>query len=120
MWKTVAVIVAVAAFGWYGDFYCKQNGLALQDGIPHMFRSARNFLFSKQNRQQTVLTESVSAADFSKPQSSSGRPRFTCDGRIHCSQMTSCEEAMFFIKNCPGTKMDGDNDGIPCESQWCN
>lgn len=45
---------------------------------------------------------------------------FRCDGRTHCSQMTSCAEAEFFLRTCPGTKMDGDNDGIPCESQWCN
>jgi len=45
---------------------------------------------------------------------------FTCDGREYCSQMTSCEEAIFFIQNCPNTKMDGDHDGIPCERQWCN
>ena len=45
--------------------------------------------------------------------------QFRCDGRQYCSQMTSCAEAMFFIKNCPGTKMDGNNDGIPCEGQWC-
>lgn len=44
---------------------------------------------------------------------------FKCDGRTHCSQMTSCTEAKFFLKNCPGTKMDGDNDGTPCEQQWC-
>lgn len=44
---------------------------------------------------------------------------FRCDGRTHCSQMTSCAEATFFIRNCPGTKMDGDGDGIPCESQHC-
>ena len=44
---------------------------------------------------------------------------FQCDGRQHCSQMRSCEEATFFIRNCPNTKMDGDNDGVPCESQWC-
>jgi len=44
---------------------------------------------------------------------------FSCDGRKRCSQMTSCEEASFFIENCPGTEMDGDGDGIPCESQWC-
>ncbi|NJN48198.1 MAG: excalibur calcium-binding domain-containing protein [Candidatus Competibacteraceae bacterium] len=42
-----------------------------------------------------------------------------CDGRIHCSQMRSCEEATFFLRNCPNVKMDGDNDGIPCENQWC-
>jgi hypothetical protein len=45
---------------------------------------------------------------------------FQCDGRTHCSQMTSCAEAEYFLRNCPGTKMDGDHDGEPCEQQWCN
>jgi len=44
---------------------------------------------------------------------------YKCDGRTHCSHMTSCEEATFFLRNCPNTKMDGNNDGIPCEKQWC-
>lgn len=43
---------------------------------------------------------------------------FQCDGREHCSQMSSYEEALFFLKNCPNTKMDGDADGIPCEKQF--
>lgn len=42
-----------------------------------------------------------------------------CDGRTMCSQMTSCAEAKWFINNCPGTTMDGDHDGTPCEQQWC-
>lgn len=42
-----------------------------------------------------------------------------CDGRTRCSQMNSCAEAKHFLDNCPGTEMDGDADGIPCESQWC-
>lgn len=45
--------------------------------------------------------------------------KYRCDGRKHCSQMKSCDEAKFFLKNCPNTKMDGDNDGIPCENQFC-
>ncbi len=45
--------------------------------------------------------------------------RYSCQGKIHCSEMTSCEEAKFYQRNCPGTKMDGDGDGIPCERQWC-
>jgi hypothetical protein len=45
---------------------------------------------------------------------------FKCDGRIHCSQMTSCSEAQYFLGHCPGVKMDGDRNGIPCEKQWCN
>jgi hypothetical protein len=45
---------------------------------------------------------------------------FKCDGRTHCSQMTSCLEAKYFLSRCPGVKMDGDGDGIPCEEQLCN
>jgi len=42
-----------------------------------------------------------------------------CDGRERCPQMHSCEEATWFLNNCPNTKMDGDHDGVPCEDQWC-
>lgn len=45
---------------------------------------------------------------------------FQCSGKTHCSEMVSCEEAVYYLKNCPGTVMDGDNDGLPCEDQWCH
>lgn len=53
--------------------------------------------------------------------SSSGEPseHYRCEGKTYCSQMRSCSEAKFYINNCPNTKMDGDRDGVPCESQWC-
>jgi hypothetical protein len=44
---------------------------------------------------------------------------FNCDGRDRCSQMTSCQEATFFLENCPNQQTDGDSNGIPCERQWC-
>jgi hypothetical protein len=44
---------------------------------------------------------------------------FNCDGRTRCPQMRSCEEAEFYLRNCPNVRMDGDTDGIPCEDQWC-
>ena len=44
--------------------------------------------------------------------------QFKCDGRTHCTQMLSYEEAVFFLRNCPGTKMDGNGDGQPCEQQF--
>lgn len=49
-----------------------------------------------------------------------GSSAFQCDGRQHCSQMRSCDEAKYFLAHCPGVKMDGDSDGIPCEEQWCH
>jgi cold shock CspA family protein len=44
---------------------------------------------------------------------------YQCNGRTMCSQMSSCEEATWVLKNCPGTKMDGNGDGVPCEQQFC-
>jgi hypothetical protein len=43
---------------------------------------------------------------------------FQCQGKVYCSEMNSYEEALFYVRNCPGTKMDGDHDGEPCESQF--
>lgn len=46
-------------------------------------------------------------------------PEFQCQGKTRCPEMTSCAEAVFYLRNCPVTQMDGDGDGIPCESRWC-
>ena len=53
------------------------------------------------------------------PLAETSSSQFQCDGRTYCSQMTSCAEATWFINHCPGTQMDGNHDGIPCEQQWC-
>jgi hypothetical protein len=65
--------------------------------------------------QKNIMTPAPVVA---APQSVTTQPaqRFTCDGRQHCSQMNSRAEAEYFIRHCPNTKMDGDNDGIPCEN----
>lgn len=44
---------------------------------------------------------------------------YRCDGRTTCSQMSSCEEARYFLAHCPAVTMDGNHDGVPCERQWC-
>lgn len=66
---------------------------------------------------ETNKTERYVSPYANMPSSSSNG--FTCDGRQHCSQMRSCEEAEYFLNNCPNVKMDGDQDGEPCEDQWC-
>jgi cold shock CspA family protein len=73
---------------------------------------------SRQSRMQLSAQPAATTADL--PTRSSPTSAFVCDGRTHCSQMTSCAEATWFINHCPGTQMDGNNDGVPCESQWCN
>lgn len=74
-------------------------------GYNHFFKHK-----SSVQRSETISSDSL-------PTSAS--EQFRCDGRTHCSQMHSCAEAKYFIQHCPNTKMDGNNDGIPCERQWC-
>ncbi len=89
--KKLLLIGVVMVLGWYGnDWYTRHQG-----------------------------ESALGVMAWSPPAKSSTRS-FRCDGRTHCSHMTSCAEATYFINHCPGTKMDGDGDGVPCERQWCN
>ncbi|HJS14930.1 MAG TPA: excalibur calcium-binding domain-containing protein [Rheinheimera sp.] len=47
-------------------------------------------------------------------------PQFQCEGKQHCSEMSSCEEAEFYLEQCPNVLIDGDRDGIPCERTHCS
>ncbi len=39
-----------------------------------------------------------------------------CGTKTTCSEMDSCEEATCYLIQCGLTRLDRDNDGIPCES----
>jgi len=74
--------------------------------------------FSKKN---TVAEPSIQISNPTPTQVEKYIPSkttYVCDGRQHFSKMGSYEEAKYFIEHCPDTKMDGDNDGIPCERQF--
>lgn len=72
--------------------------------------------FSRRTVPVASVPTTVLPAAVAEPESASP---FRCDGRQYCSQMTSCAEARYFLKHCPGVEMDGNNDGEPCEQQWC-
>ena len=68
----------------------------------------------------SLPTPTLNLEDFTTPSAEfKHKTQYRCESKQHCSQMRSCEEAEFYIANCPNTKMDGDGDGIPCERQWC-
>lgn len=97
-----------------------------KQSVPHSEPAPPVILIGE--KPKTVTEESLlskigkalTSSDSSGSESANNKARYRCDGRTHCSQMTSCNEAMFFLNNCPGVKMDGNNDGVPCERQWCN
>jgi len=39
-----------------------------------------------------------------------------CGTRTYCGEMAGCEEARFYFEKCGVQSLDGDSDGIPCES----
>ena len=81
--------------------------------------SNKNNLSSVRSNNQTPVITNADLATFDKQYPKIVIPKstqnFTCDGRQYCTEMRSREEAVFFINNCPNTKMDGDGDGKPCE-----
>ena len=91
--KNLIVLALLAGLAWFG--YNKYQTQLAAHASPSPVKA------------QVVASDGVAAASFK------------CDGRTHCSQMTSCAEATYFIQHCPNTKMDGNNDGVPCERQWC-
>lgn len=51
------------------------------------------------------------------PQLSSRTTSFSCGSKRYCRQMNSCAEASYFLSRCGVSSLDGDGDGIPCESR---
>ena len=97
------IIITVIIFGIIGYF---------------VYGFIQDFLHRNELTNQPVIQETLKIAN---TQAVSSNPNhFQCDGRTHCSQMRSLEEARWFVSNCPNTQMDGNNDGEPCEndSRW--
>ncbi len=112
----VIVVLLLAGFGMYGYKHYEARASQMRGAVMESVgdESPASAGYNKPvARPQTPIKPLISAT----PQASAG---FRCDGRNTCSQMTSCQEATLFLKNCPGMKMDGNHDGIPCEKQWCH
>jgi cold shock CspA family protein len=116
--------LAIVSIGVYGySRFTKQFATPDDSHLDVPAQQSQPLRNSEQGpTQKSQYVEPIAAPDesppvVSAPQSQSSR--FSCDGRTTCSQMTSCDEATFFLENCPNTRMDGNHDGEPCETQWC-
>ena len=54
----------------------------------------------------------AAGAPVAAPTASGG---FSCSGKRYCKEMSSCEEAKFYLTTCGLGSLDGDKDGVPCE-----
>ena len=46
----------------------------------------------------------------------SAAPSASCGNKKHCSEMTSCDEAKYYLTQCGVKSLDGDGDGTPCKN----
>jgi cold shock CspA family protein len=84
--------------------------------LPLLIVVVAVFIYDKVSKEKTVI-DRIKMPMVETSEVEQAEP-FQCQGKIWCSQMSSSEEALFYLRHCPGTKMDGDNDGIPCERQF--
>lgn len=120
------LVVAVSATEAAPMNKCIANGtVTYQQGPCPSNRVRKDPTLEELNAAEKKRRAAAASAAAATPKESARAPTavssgFSCDGRQYCSRMRSCDEAKYFLANCPGVKMDGDRDGIPCEEQWCS
>ena len=98
------------------------GGMDAQGG--HNDRKAGNYHFhrgplagkassSKEDATRALRSGGSNRTEDDTPESQGS---FTCGDKRTCSQMSSCEEARFYLNQCGLYGLDGDMDGTPCES----
>jgi hypothetical protein len=81
--------------------------------LPAIMIGIAVFIYSKVSEEIPIITH---APQKIKPVRHV--EKFQCQVKVWCTEMGSYEEAVFYLHNCPNTKIDGDGDGIPCEQQF--
>ena len=99
--KQIILVLLLAVIGWfvwgkYEERAHAEREAAFERGVPPAKKKA-------------------AAARTAEP----GVSFHTCDGRTACKQMTSCEEARYFVKNCPGFNAGVFGEEASCVKQWC-
>ena len=99
--KNLLILIVICLGVW--QFFFKDSAMV------ESFEQPAVTAFSNSPALQTI----AKAKEIAKP-----KAVYRCDGRQHCSQMSSYEEAKYFLQHCPNTKINVDYDGIPCERQF--
>jgi endonuclease YncB( thermonuclease family) len=94
-------------------------------GVEDEARQARRGLWSLPDvervppwawRRQDHTTGQPALSSTPRASAASGATGFSCGGKRLCREMTSCAEARYHSQQCGLSQLDGDRDGVPCES----
>jgi len=104
---------------WVYRQYLKNRALL---AIEEEAKAARRGLWSLQTDQRVPPWEwrrgkrSASASPSPTVKAAASSSGLTCGSRRTCNEMSSCAEGRFYLTHCGLSRLDGDRDGVPCES----
>ena len=97
----------------------KRAGRGLWSMPPNDIMPPWDWRHDPRARQRIAARARTNTAVETRPYpraSTSPNAGFTCGAKRYCREMTSCEEARFYLKVCHAGMIDGDRDGVPCEA----
>jgi hypothetical protein len=109
-----ARVVSRLAFGDSVSVRQEMNGWSEVDAAGTACWAASRFL------SESYPIRSSAPRSYSPAPRAVVRPRperrLQCRGKRTCGEMNSCAEANFYLDECGVSRLDGDGDGVPCES----
>lgn len=88
------------------------KGVAAKFGLAVSFLEGTSRANSQRHRDKQQQAEPHPPAE----QRAQGLSSDQCGSKKTCKEMTSCEEARHYLKDCGLKRLDGDGDGVPCNS----
>ncbi len=93
----------------------RQNGWVQVAAQGHIGWVSADYLSGTMQAAPAPIYSAPAPRRQSSPQPA--RSAEACPSRRYCTQISSCQEARYYLANCSwGPKLDGDGDGVPCES----
>lgn len=112
--RTSAKVVSRFAFGDSVTVRQEKDGWSEVDAAGTSCWMASRYLvdaYPMRSREPRSYTPAPRAAV--RPKRERG---LQCSGKRTCGEMNSCAEANFYLDECGVSRLDGDGDGVPCES----
>lgn len=118
--KVIAtIVISILALVWFGYFLNSKSKPEVA-GVETKQETKMEIKTTPTPSPSVTPTPSPATAvqETATPQAAAPASNvgFTCGSKTKCGEMTSCEEAEFYFNNCGLSRLDGDKDGIPCES----
>lgn len=100
---------------WYAWEYTYDKVYKYQDLFKFSQTSAsesKKWLWA----ENTCNWERVKIWEIIETETNTQENNYVCWEKLYCTQMTSCEEAKFYLNSCLLKRLDSDWDWVPCES----